>query len=167
MPCARRSAYSAGSAASAATRSPSSATAPTLGEDRRLAGNLGDRAARVAGDDRAARLRLDDHSPELLDPRRRRAARNEHDVRPAVDVGELRAGSPGEQLEAIGEPERCRASSRRGLLGPAADDDEPCGTRCVHAREDLDRVDDTLLGHQAPEEAEHDLVVVERLRPPD
>ena len=136
---------------------------PDLGENRRLARNLGYRTARVAGDNRTARLGLDNHSPELLDPRRRRAARYEHDMRSAVDVGELRRRSPREQIESIGEPEGCSAGSRRGRLGTATDDDEPRGTRSVHACENLDSVHDTLLGHQAAEEAEHELVVVERL----
>ena len=146
-------------------RSPSSATAPTSRQNRRLAGDLGDRAARVAGDDRTARLRLDDHSPELLDPRRRRAARNEHDVRPAVDVRELRRRSARRaarvdlrrpRAAARGRaprPPRARCRRRRAV---------PDARLFTRARISTASVD-TLLGHEAPEEAEHDLVVVERL----
>ena len=64
-----------------------------LGEDRRLARDLGDRAARIARDDCAARLRLDDHPAELLDGGRRRAARDEHHVCASVDG--WRARLPG------------------------------------------------------------------------
>ena len=71
------------------------------------------------------------------------------------------AGCQGRSIEAIGEPQGCCAGPGRALLRAAPDDDEPCGTRSVHASEDLDGVHDTLLGHQAAEQAEHDLVVVE------
>ena len=87
-------------------RSASPARLSTWGQDRRLSRDLGDRAARVARDDRAARLGLDDHPAELLDPGLGRPARDQRDVGAAVRRRQALGRLPGDELEAVGEPER-------------------------------------------------------------
>ena len=113
------------SPASRATASANATMSPARVSTAASLCDLRDRATRVAGDDRAACLGLDDHAPELLDPRLRRPARDEQPRGRAVRRSELRGRLPRDEFEAVRDAERRRKLSGRRLFRAAADDDEP------------------------------------------
>jgi hypothetical protein len=74
----------------------------------RVSGDLRDRSACVAGDDCAARLRLDNDTAELLDPCLRRPARHEHDVSLTIDRRQFWTLLPRSELDAVADAQRVR-----------------------------------------------------------
>jgi hypothetical protein len=119
---------------------------------RRIAGDLRDRAASVARDDGTASLSLDDDTAELLHPCLGRTTGYQHDVRRL-------------EVDAIRDTQSRRHPSGQHGFRPLAADHETCRPISVHSREDAYCVVHSLLRNEPPDKHEHDFLGVQGLCP--